>query len=232
MKKIPIYFLLSIILLSSCQKEFEPDPIIEFIWPEGTGDYAPYTVGSTFTYESVNLSTSTIDSFTYKVTKDTTIDNSKYYKLESNKPQIGPSPTYFVNYSNGKLTELTYGLNFLGVFTIPELSENTFRIYEPLNATWHEDLPRLTYLGIPVIVNFEYTITQKDYTKPVLYNNFANTTNVTEVVHIALGGGIPLPTGIPSTIVYDNFYAKGAGLIERDITLGTTQKLKHFHIVK
>lgn len=220
------------VVLTSCQKEFEPHFNFEPTWPEGTGEYAPYTVGSTFKYESVNLVNATTDYFTYTVTKDTTINNLKYYKLVSDKPAVGPSPTYFVNYSDGYLTELTYDLNFLGAITIPVLSENTFRLNEPLNATWHEDLPPLSFMGIPVTVNFDYTVLQKDYTKPVLTNNFAYTTNVKELAHIRLGNGMPLPPGISDVIVYDNFYAKGAGLVERDISLGTTQKLKEFSIVR
>lgn len=232
MKQIFLYCFLIITFLSSCQKEIVPIINFETPWPEGTSDYAPYTVGSTFTYEAKSWSPASTDSFTYTVTKDTTINSLKYYKLESDKPAVGPSPTYFVNYNNGYLTENTYNLNFLGALTIPVLSENTFRVNEPVNAVWNETLPPLTYSGIPVLVDFIYTVMQKDYTKTVLDNNFANTTYVKEVTNIRLGGGVPLPPGIPSTIQYDNFYAKGAGLVERDISLGTTQKLKSFKISK
>jgi hypothetical protein len=232
MKKLIFYSFLAIILFSSCQKEMEA-PVFPpaFQWPTGTSDYAPYTIGSSFTYEAKNLSTSVLDSFTYTVIKDTTINNLKYYQLVSDKPSIGPSPTYFANYNNGYLTELTYNMDFLGAITIPELSENTLRVNEPVNATWDE-FKELSYSGIPVYVDFEYKVIQKDYTKAVLNNNFANTINVKEVVNISLAGGIPLPIGFPSTIVWDNFYAKGAGLVERNVSIGTTQKLKHFKIVK
>jgi hypothetical protein len=243
MKQIFLYCFLLMVVLTSCQKEFEPIINFQPPWPEGTSDYAPYTVGSTFTYESVDLAAQTTDEFTYTVAKDTIINdilinnvltnNLKFYKLVSNKPNLGPSPTYYVNYHNGYLTEYTLNLNFLGALTIPVLSENTFRFNEPVNATWNEILPPLTFSGIPVLVDFNYTVVQKDYTKSVLTNNFANTTYVKEVTNIRLGGGIPLPAGIPDTIQYDNYYAKGIGLVERDIyTLGTTQKLKSFGIVR
>lgn len=221
-----------LIVFTSCQKEVEPIINFETQWPEGTSDYAPYTVGSTFTYEAKSWSPASTDSFTYTVTKDTSINNLKYYKLESDKPTVGPSPTYFVNYTSGNLTEVTYNLNFLGAITIPVLSENTLRINEPVNGTWNETLPPLSYSGIPVLVDFIYTVMQKDYTKQVLDNNFANCTYVKEVTNIRLAGGIPLPPGFPSTIQYDNYYAKGVGLVERDISLGTTQKLKRFSIAR
>jgi hypothetical protein len=225
MKHFLLFCLLSITLFSCC-KEDVPRP---YQWPEGTGDYAPYTVGSTFTFEMTGVLPAFVDSFTYTVTKDTMINSLKFYKLVSNKPNLAPA--YFANYSYGDLTEITYNLDFLGLITIPVVSENTLRANAFLNFTWYENLP-IDFFGIPVNVGFAYTIVQKDFTKLILDKSYDNTITAKEVVSINMPPGVPLPPGVPPSFQYDNSYTKGAGLSQRDVSSGTSQKLKHFNIVK
>jgi hypothetical protein len=234
MKKLLLYSFLLMIIFSSCQKEMiAPEVSIPFQWPQGTSDIAPYTIGSTFTYEYISTSPAINDSFTLTVTKDTTIDNLKYYKLTSSKPDL--SPTYFVNYNDGNVTEITYNLNFLGLITIDYIAENTLKEYEIVNSRWEDDDINLFYssnLGpIPVNVNFMHTLLQKNFLKEVLGKEYANTISVKEIVKINLPAGVPFPTGAPSTIQYDNFYAKGVGLIQRNVSIGTSQKLKRYNII-
>jgi hypothetical protein len=231
MKKLILYPFLTVILFSACQKEMiAPEAPIVFQWPTGTSDYAPYTIGSSFTYEYTSISPSVNDSFTLTVTKDTSINNLKYYQLISSRPDL--SPSYFVNYDNGSITEITYNLNFLGFITVPVLSENTLRESAAVNSTWNDADVNLLYSGIPVNVNFMHTLIQKDFVKEVLNKNYANTIAVKEIVKINLPVGVPFPVGAPSTIQYDNVYSKGVGLVQRVTSIGTTQKLKYFNIVK
>jgi hypothetical protein len=235
MKKLLLFSLLSMLLFSACQKELTAnEPPIAFQWPQGTSDFAPYTIGSSFTYAYTSISPSVNDSFTLTVTKDTTIDNLKYYKLTSSRPEL--SPSYFVNYNNGSITEITYNLNFLGFITVPVLSENTLKENETVNATWNDDDVDLLYSTsagtIPVNVNFMHTLLQKDFVKEVLNKNYTNTIAVKEIVKINLPLGVPFPPGAPSSIQYDNFYAKGVGLVLRNTSIGTTQKLKYANVIK
>lgn len=227
MKHLLLFCLLSITLFSCCKKDV-PRP---YQWPEGTGDYAPYTVGSTFVFEISGIAPAPvfIDSITYTVTKDTMINGLRFYKLESSKPNL--VPTYFTNYTNGDLTEITYNLDFLGLVTIPVVSENTLKANAFLNFTWYEDLA-VDFLGIPVNVDFAHTIVKKDFVKVILDRNYENTIDVKEVVTINMPNGIPLPPGVPPAIQYDNSYSKGAGLSQRDISTGSSWKLKRFNIVK
>lgn len=235
MKKLFFYSFLAMLVFSACQKEMTaPEVPIPFQWPQGTSDYAPYTIGSSFTYEYISVSPAVNDSFTLTVTKDTTIHNLKYYKLASSRPEL--SPTYFVNYNNGNITEITYNLNFLGFITLDSITENTLKENENENATWHDkdiDLMYSTAAGsIPVNVNFMHTLAQKNYVKEVLTKSYANTIAVKEIVKINLPLGVPFPPGAPSTIQYDNFYAKAVGLVQRNVSIGTTQKLKHSNVIK
>jgi hypothetical protein len=227
MKHLILYsFLLITIIISSCCKK---DIVKPYQWPEGTGDYAPYTVGSIFTFEISGVAPAFIDSLTYTVTKDTMINSFKFYKLVSSKPNL--VPTYFANYTNGDLTEITYNLDFLGLITIPVVSENTLKANAFLNFTWYENLP-VDFSGLPVDVDFAHTIVQKDFVKVILDRNFENTIDVKEVVTINMPPGFPLPPGVPPAIQYDNSYSKGAGLSQRDISTGTSWKLKRFNIIK
>lgn len=241
MKKIFFYALLTLTLFSSCQKEMlEPEFPPVFKWPTGTGEYAPYTIGSTFTYEvtKITLPNTTpvfLDDVTYTVTMDTTIENLKYYKLVSNKPAVGPSPTYFTNFTNGKLTEITYNLNYLGLgfAFVPVVKENTLRTNVPENTIWYENLP-FSFLGYDVEIDFEYKLVQKNYSKTILGKVYENTHAVEEKITSVIPPALlaQLPSTVPTSSKFDNFYSKNAGLVQRDISDGTSFKLKEKNIIK
>ena len=72
---------------------------------------------------------------------------------------------------------------------------------------------------------------QKDYTKTVLAKNYTSAITVKQLVNISLPGGIPLPAGIPASTQIDNYFAKGVGLIQKDVN-GDTQKIKRYNVVK
>ncbi len=233
MKQLFFYALLSVIFFSCTDEDAGRPP---FEWPAGTSNYAPYTVGSTFTYELTNA-TAAVDSFTLTVAKDTIIGGLKFYKLVSNKPAL--SPHYFVNYNNGDLTEITYDLNYLGlgIISVPKVTETTLKSNNVANDTWIENLiVNYPVPGVPggvdLSVIFTHTMLQKDYAKTVLNKNFTNTIAIKEVISTIIPPGFPWPTTVPTTSQFDNFYAQGAGLIQRDISDGSSQKLKRFNIVK
>jgi hypothetical protein len=236
MKKLFFYSIVSILLFSSCEKEDAPIIPINFIWPEGTSDYAPYTIGSVFAYELKTVNPAKTDSFTLTVAKDTTINNFKYYKLVSSKPEL--QPTYFVNYNNGNLTEITYDLDYLGLgaIIVPKVLETTLKENLAVNETWSEGMlvqyPVSPTQLVDLNVTFGHTMIQKNFTKRVLNIDFANTIAVREVISTIIPPGFPWPTWVPTTSQFDNFYAKGAGLVQRDVSTGSTLKLKRYNILK
>ncbi len=240
MKQIFLYSFLLLIVLTSCQKEVEPIINFESPWPEGTSDYAPYTVGSTFTYELKTTNPAKTDSFNLTVSKDTIINGLKYYKLVSNK--TGLQPTYFVNDNNGNLTEITYNLDYLnlGAIIVPSVLETTLKENLSVNDTWSESMPVYfpvsPTLNADITVTFAHTILQKNFTKRVLDIDYTNTINVNEIITSVAPLWFIWPIGVPQTSQFDNFYAKGAGLVKRDVysggTLKSTQNLKSFNIVK
>lgn len=240
MKKLFLYSFLSIILFSSCEKEDDPIRTTPFQWPEGTSDYAPYTVGSTFAYELKTSSPAKTDSFSLTVAKDTLISGLRYYKLVSSKPEI--QPTYFVNYNNGNLTEITYNLDYLGLgaIIVPTVLETTLKENLVTNDTWSESMlvyfPLSPTLTADITVTFAHTMLEKNFTKRVLDIDYTNTIKVKEIITSIAPSWFIWPAGVPTSSQFDNFYAKGAGLVQRDVysenTLRTIQKLKFYNIVK
>jgi hypothetical protein len=224
MKKIITLSFLSAIFFSACKKK---DTVVEpNQWPEGTSDYAPNTIGSTFTFETSTGTPAVIDSFTYTVVKDTTINGVKYYKLTSNKPAV--ATTYYSNYTNGVVTEINYNFTFQG-FSIPNVTQTVVKDNVPVSTAWN-DLLTIVYSGFPVQVTFAHTLMQNDITKNVLNKDYANAIEVKDVISIppqyAQLANLPF-----SSIQVNNFYGKGVGLIQKDGT-GNIQKIKRFNIVK
>ncbi len=231
MKKIFLFPIAFVAIFSACKKKSvddTPPPATVFSWPAGTSDYAPTTVNSTFTYETSSGTPAVIDSFTYTVTKDTTISGAKYYKLVSNKPD--DAPTYFSNYNAGVITNVLLNVDFQAGVIIPIVTQTVLKDNVAVNATWNDALV-VTFSGIPVNIAFVNTLLQKDYTKTVLAKNYTSAITVKQLVNISLPGGIPLPAGIPASTQIDNYFAKGVGLIQKDVN-GDTQKIKRYNVVK
>jgi hypothetical protein len=230
MKKIILSSLIFSILFSACKKKdiiVEPAPT-GFQWPAGTSDYAPNTLGSTFTFETSTGTPAVIDSFTYTVVKDTMINAAKYYKLTSNKPAVASA--YYSNYANGVVTEINYSFNFQGV-SIPVVTQTVLKDNVAVTNSWTDQL-NVTIPGVPlpIPVTFTHTLMQKDITKNVLSKDYANAIEVKDVIsippQIAQIAGLPV-----SSIQVNNFYGKGVGLIQKDAT-GSIQKIKRYNIVK
>jgi hypothetical protein len=218
------------VAFASCETEYPIEKPNVRNWPENTGEYAPYTIGSTFKYQYTSLGPSIkTDTLTLTVTRDTIIGGTKFYKLQSDREDLVKS--YYTSFKNNSITEITYDLNFLGLITVPYLEENTFRENAPLNSTWNDESLRLDWSGVPVNVDFVHTMKNANYTKQVLANSYTSSYTVDEDVNITLPQGIPFPPGVPSTITFKNTYAKGFGLIQRDVSIGNSQKLISSNII-
>jgi hypothetical protein len=226
MKKYFIYGATLILIFGSCKKSSTGDTG-GFQWPEGTGPYAPYTLGSKFVYETQTTAPVAIDSFTYTSTKDTTIDGLKFKKLESDKPAL--ASTFYCNYNNGLRTEISYNSNFGGI-SIPVVKQVVLKDNVAQGATWLETLG-VTVPGIPlpITISFNYTLVQKDYTKTILAKDYTGTINAKQVA--TPPAGIVLPPGIPTSVTVDNFFGKEFGLIERDLP-NSTIKIKRATVIK
>jgi hypothetical protein len=198
-----------------------------FVWPAGTGEYAPYTTGSTFVFQREVGVPAVIDSFTLTVTGDTLIGGLTYKRMTSSNTTAMPS--YFTNYNNGVVTEIF--LNFsIPPVTIPTLNQTILKDTANVNTSWNEVL-NLTVMGFSFPVTFTYTVMQKDIVKNVLAVDYANTTDVKQ--NVGIPATIATLAGIPANTVLQNFYAKGVGRIERDAVSNNTYiKLKRYNVVR
>jgi hypothetical protein len=230
MKQVHFYSLLLVILFSACKKSTTEEPApapVGFQWPAGTSDYAPYTNGSTFTFETSTGTPAVIDSFTYTVAKDTPINGLTFRKLVSNKPAL--ASTYYANYNAGVNTEITYNFNFQG-FTIPQLTQTVLKETVAVNGTWTEPLTlNIPGVPIPVTVTFTHTMLQKDITKNILAKDYPNTFEVKQV--ISIDPALAALAGIPASVTINNFYSKAVGRVQREATNGTV-KIKRFNVIK
>ena len=226
------YLAAGLVLLTTiaCKKKKTPETPAAYVWAEGTGPYAPYTLGSTFTYETQSTAPVATDSFTYTVTKDTTIDGAKYKKLESNKPAL--ASTFYCNYSNSQRTEITYNGNFGGV-AITTLKQVVLKDAVPATTAWVEtinvNVPIQPPIVIPVTVSFNYTITQKDFTKTILTKDYTKVIQVKQVASVP--ASLPLPVGTPNSIQLDNYFASEVGIAQRDLP-NSSIKVKRVNVIK
>ncbi len=225
MKQLFLSIAICTLVFSACKKnkdeEIVPAPT-GFQWPAGTGDYAPHTNGSTFTFEIVSGTPSVTDSFTYTVIKDTSIGGLNYKKLESNKPALGP--TYYANYNAGVVTNISYNVNIQGV-TIPTIKQTILKDNVPVNTIFSDTL-NVVVAGFSVPVYFANTIILKDVVKNILGKDYSNTIYSKQIITI---NSPLLPP--PAPIQVDNYFAKGVGLVQKDAT-GNNLKIKRYNIIK
>jgi hypothetical protein len=226
MKQIILGITFCTIIFSACKKNKDEEIIpvpTDFQWPAGTGDYAPHTNGSTFTFEIVSGTPAVTDSFTYMVIKDTAIDGLNYKKLESNKPALGP--TYYANYNAGVITNIAYNVNFQNQVTVPKIKQTILKDNVPVLTNWADTLNVLV-AGFTIPVYFANTLTQKDFVKNILGKDYSNTIYSKQAVTINNPFGPPqAPTQI------DNYFAKGVGLVQKD-AIGNNVKIKRYTIIK
>jgi hypothetical protein len=211
---------------SSCRKKSNDDPAANN-WPEGTGEYAPYTNGSKFTYEVTSSAPASVDSFTYTVSKDTLIDGLRYRKLESDKPLL--ASTFYCHYANGVRTEINYNTNFNGI-TIPVIKQTVLRADAAVNAPWNETLNiNIPGIPLPIPVTFTYTNIQKQFTKTILSKDYSNCIHVRQVTSIPNLPG--LPPGFPTSVTLDNYYGSGHGLVQREAP-NTVFRIKRSNVIR
>ncbi len=233
MKKYFYAIITTILFISACKKNSSDDVIptpVGYQWPNGTSEYAPYTDGSTFTFETSFGTPVVVDSFTYTVTKDTTINSLTFKKLVSDKPALGT--TYYVNSNAGIETEIDYNFNFQGI-VIPSITQIVLKENAALNAVWKDSLivnVPFNGLNIPVPVSFNNMVLQKDITKNILNKDYLNSFEIKQIISIPQQYATAANLSTNNVQVY-NFFAKGVGRVQRE-TNNSTLKIKRYNVIK
>ena len=184
----------SLFLLTGCKKDGNPST--------GAPDYSPLTVGSNWTYISIE-GTSDTSQFTLTVTdKDTGINGKTYKVLSSSNSSEN---TYLAKMDSNYYRYAS--ISDTGRFEELYLKDNC-----PVNSGW-ANAASLTIPGspTPLTADFTYLIKEKGITLQ------ANGKTFSDVIHVAVQISVPVLT--PTFGEGDFYYAKGIGLIQSSIRL-------------
>ncbi|RPD40300.1 hypothetical protein [Chitinophaga barathri] len=206
MKRKPLAaFVISLLIFAACKKETS----FEEPFKGNTCDYAPYTTGSVFEYEMVDVATGDTLDYTLRVEGDTVYNGEDFRKLTDD---------FTGEYSLFRCGGGNYQ-QLLDVSAIPNapadpIKTDYLKDNMRLGESWTELLP----VTLPVIgdvnINIAYTIIQKGTGKTVLGVQFS------EVIGVRME--VSVPPILPPETLTTNYYAKGVGLIQVDRFEDTT----------
>lgn len=215
MKRIPLAGLvITLLIFAACKKEVSVEEPVS----ANACDYAPYTAGSVFEYEMVDVATQDTLDYTLRVEGDTVYNGDDFRKLTDD---------FTGEYSLFRCGGGDYE-QLLDVSAIPNAPADPIKtVYLKddiaLGQSWEELLP----VTLPVIgdinITITYTIMQKGTSKDVLGTRFNDVIGVRMEVSV--------PPVLPPETLTTNFYAKGVGLIQVDRVEDTT-RLKSYTLVK
>ncbi|MCW3462353.1 hypothetical protein [Chitinophaga nivalis] len=201
----PLLILLMGTLLVACSKETSKDG------PQfGNCEYAPYTIGSSFSYSNIKNDSKDTFNYTLTVSGDTTIRGTTYKKIGDDSVFTGS------NCKDGVYTQIASMPTYQGG-RADDLKLTYLREYMPQGSIWLDTIKIVnaqdTSTGILL-----YTILDRGITKAVNGKNYLEVISVRTDAYSVMHGG-PVPAGTIAT----RYYAKGVGLIEEDKPTDTTR---------
>ena len=203
MKKILFGALASIIVLASCSKSDDPDPV-----NPAAVKYMSVTAGSSWNYAYVDNNNSA-NNYTYTVTS-------------TNRDSTALGKTYhvFTNSNGGNDYYNITGSDYyaLQVFSLAGSADTTIEnLYlkdgSAVGTSWTQTYTIDPGTGIPVAVNIINTIQEKGVTRVV------NGISYSDVIHIVTTINVPTLTSIPQSSLTTDihyYYAPKYGQIEND----------------
>ncbi len=183
----------SLFLFTKCTKDDAPSTT-------SNGNYSPLTVGSNWTYNYTE-GTSSPDMFTLTVTDKDSAVNGKMYKVLSSSDESG-------NQYLAKIDSNYYRFaSFPGIGSFEELYLKDNR---PVNSTWTNSTSfTLPGSPLPLTADLTYVVQEKGISHTVSGKSYKDVIHVNVAISVFtqnFGGG-------------DFFYAKDIGLIDNIITL-------------
>ena len=199
MKKITFYCLSACLLVLSCGKDDDPDPV--------TGEkYMKLTAGSAWNYEVINNITPSTTLYTLTSTNRDSTVNGKSYHVFTNS-STGGSEYYNISgsdyYTYQSLPAALGGTKVENLY----LKDNV-----GVGTSWAQTY-NVTVSGIPLVVTATNSIAGKGLTKVV---NGITYTDVIDVLTTLSVNLIPA-TGLTTNIHY--YYAPRFGMIQNDIQI-------------
>lgn len=201
----------TLITLFSCKKEKsqEGEAEVEMC------SYAPYYNNSSFSYQAVSSSGDTTE-YSLLVTGDSIVNGLKYKVLVNDTD----GSVLLSRCDDGVYTQTATDLVIQG-YSADKVLTTYLKDDVRAGSSWLDTFSVVTPLGNAKL-ELKYTITQKNFTKPVLADTFANVISV-RMDGSANIGGVPLDLGRIAT----TYYAAGVGLIEIDRDGDTTRIISY-----
>ena len=170
---------------------------------DGTSTAPPYmstSAGSTWNYEIINNTNSSTTLYTLASTNRDSTVNGKAYHVYTNT--TAGNEYYNITGSD------YYTFRYLGVQAGGTTVESIYlKDNSPVGTTWTQSVP-VTFSGIPLMINFNNSITEKGIAKTV------NSITYNDVIHVTTVITIP---GIPSSSLYTDihsYYGRKVGMIQ------------------
>lgn len=185
-----------VFLFTECKKDDTPPA-------NTTANYSPLTVGSNWTYNYTE-GTSSLESYTLTVTNKDTVINGKTYKVLSSSDNSGNNYLAKVDSNYYRFA------SFAGIGSLEELYLKDNR---PVNSTWTNSASfTLPGVPVPLTADLTYLVEEKDISRGVNGKTYNNVIHINVTVNLfsgSIGGG-------------DFYYAKDVGMIESIISLTPT----------
>jgi len=191
MKKLLPVLLCIIVCSSSCKKDDAP--------AAAASPFLVTSAGSTWKYESKDVKTGIVSTYTVKATAKDTLVGTRNYKVYTN------SATGSDYYSQS-------GTDYFQFSSLPGLPTRVELLYlkdAALNSKW-EDNQSTTFMTYPATVKLTYTVVEKGGTKTIGSKTYTDVTHISVAINSITISGIPLT---PTTSVLDYYYARGIGRI-------------------
>jgi hypothetical protein len=206
MKKIYLFVLASLVVIASCKKDKDEDPDNNTITADvtqlnngvTTSQYAPYTQGSTFTYQYETIMST--DTATWTVMGGKEFGGKFYVEIAG---LMGMTSNAYFNCQNGEYLMYVPATDSTPSMNLIYLKEN-----ENIGGTWTQTISG-EYMGISVNNKYVFTYAE-DLSSYEVYGVTYN-----DVIHINLDVfviwmGTEIPAGVE-----DYYWAQGIGLIEK-----------------
>lgn len=202
--KVRLLLAVAALAFVSCKK----DKSAEDPFKGHTCDYAPYSDGALFSYNTVDGTDDTLR-FSLKATGDSTLNGEVWRVMEN----LDNGKEGLFRCGNGIYEQFADFSDIAGGSADP-IRSVYLRDNINLGGSWTETvLVDISFVG-PVSATLTHTIMQKGTAKVVAGQRFENVIGVRTEVSI--------PPLVPAQTILTSFYAKGVGLIEADTQLDTT----------
>jgi len=204
-KRILIAFMLTGVLVS-CTKDNEEQPVVDSFNTDitqlengvTTGEYAPYTTGSTFQYKQETIMGDTL--VTWTVLEEKKIGDKYFIEISG---FLGASNNGYFNCEGGDYTCYLPATAFTPVIEMVYMKENV-----NVGAEW-EKLVDTNFGGVVFQTRYVFSYSAKMDSYTVESNTYNDVIHI-HLVTTTIMSGIEIPGSED-----DYFWAKGVGLVEK-----------------